>query len=200
MLLVATPAGSRGHLDSSDKLLDHIQSNLITLSAHGLTKADIYANHRNMYLLFNKTDTYDAYSQKDEACDHAKDIIEKCPPRNGWCCWGSTTNVIVLNNQQLRITCLVWGGAEECPIEKHFSDKYHGHSRAYYSGYRDWFVTNLTSRMQMWIPDLLPAQITMFGFSQSANLPYHLDLEKYITIMGLSRKGLRKGGPFGKTI
>ena len=52
----------------------------------------------------------------------------------------------------------------------------------------------------MWIPDLLPAQITMFGFSQSANLPYHLDLEKYITIMGLSREGLRKGGPFGKTI
>jgi len=171
----------QSHLSPSDKLLDVIQSNLITLSAHGLTKLDIYYNHRNMYLKFNMTDNFDAYSEEEGVDLHVKSLIESCPSRAGWSCHGNSTNEIILNGQHLRITCLVWGGAERCPIECHFDEKYHGYER----GDRDWFVTNLTTKAQIWIPDLLPAQIGMFGFSQSKDLPYHLDLEKYIDIMGI---------------
>lgn len=173
------------HLNPSDSLLNIIKRNLAILAKYNLDKNDICNNHRNMYLKFNKTDEFDAYSEENGADEHARELINNCPPRNEWSCHGKMTNEITLNGQHLRITCIIWGGAEECPIETYFNSEYHGYSR----GDRDWFVTNLTKNKKLWIPDLLPAQIAMFGFNQSSDLPYHLDLEKYIDIMGITGPG-----------
>ncbi len=90
---------------------------------------------------------------------------------------------IKLNGQHLHIICVVWMGSEPCPIEKYFSTEYHGHKR----GDRDWLISNLDNGMKMWLPDLLPAQVGMFGFCQSESSAFRLDLEKYIKLFGLDR-------------
>ena len=175
-----------GHLDPNEKLLDRITLDLNTLKSFGLAKEDIYTNHRNMWLKFNKVDEFDAYTCDEKQHGlHANNLLDNVPKGfgNGWCLQSKTTNEITLNGQHLRITCFVWGGAEECAIEKSFTDKYNGYSR----GDRDWFVTNLNSGLNIWIPDLLPAQISMFGFAQSLSSAYRLDPEKYIQIMGLDQ-------------
>ena len=175
-----------GHLDSKERLLDRISSDIDTLKKFNLAKADIYTNHRNMYLKFNKVDEFDAYTcAKDQDISHAKNLLDNLPENfgNDWSMQRKATNEIKLNGQHLRITCFVWGGAEQCRIEKSLSDKYYGYSR----GDRDWFVTNLDLGLNIWVPDLLPAQVGMFGFSQSPSSAYHLDLEKYIKIMGLEK-------------
>ena len=172
------------YLDVTEKLLNRITIDLETLKKYGLTKDDIYTNHRNMYLKFHKVDEFDAYdcSGKQDTT-HANILFEKLPANFGkdWSGWGKITNEIMLNHQHLRITCMKWGGAEECPIKKSFTDKYNGYSR----GDRDWFVTNLDNSTNIWIPDLLPAQIGMFGFFQSPSSQYRLDPELYIKVMGL---------------
>ena len=45
-------------------------------------------------------------------------------------------------------------------------------------------MTNLDTNENLWIPDLLPAQVSMFGFFQ--NLEYRLDPEKYIRVTNAS--------------
>lgn len=173
-----------GHLDNNEKLLDRISDDLNILKQHNLTKEEIYINHRNMYLKFNKTDEFDQYTCDDKQdLTHCAALLQKLPKGfgNGWSMWSKTTNEITLNGQHLRISCFVWGGAEECQIEKSFANKYNGYSR----GDRDWFVTNLGNNKNIWIPDLLPAQIGMFGFCQSPSSNYRLDPNHYIEVMGM---------------
>lgn len=175
-----------GHLAVDEGLLDRITKDLELLKIYGLKKTDVYLNHRNMYLKFNKTDQFDAFTcDKDGHGPHANNLFANLPKGfgKGWCLQQKTTNEIELNGQHLRISCFVWGGAEQCAIEKSFTDEYNGYSR----GDRDWFVTNLDLNLNIWIPDLLPAQISMFGFFQSPSSPYRLDPEKYIKILGLDQ-------------
>ena len=182
---IETKCYNKGHLDPNEKLLDRIKQDTDFLKSKGVTKEDIYTNHRNMYLKFNKTNEYDAYTINNHELvhNHAKDLMDNLPEGFGhhWSCKGMTTNEINLNGQHLRISCVVWGGAEECPIETSFSDEYHGYSR----GDRDWFVTNLDKHISMWIPDLVPAQAGMFGFFQSPISPYRIDPAKYLELAGI---------------
>jgi hypothetical protein len=173
------------HLALNKNLLDEIKGNLYILETLGLSQSDIYTNHRNMKLKFDHVDEFGAYTISDEKHgDHAYDLLTKVPAgfSNGWCLRNKTTNEVMLNAQHLRVTCYVWGGAEQCPIEQSFTKEYFGYER----GDRDWFVTNLDLKLQIWIPDLLPAQVAMFGFAQSLSSPYRLDLELYAKLMGLT--------------
>mgnify|MGYP006916426501 CR=1 FL=1 len=180
---IETDCIKNGHLDPKISLLDQISQDAQILLANKISKEDIYINHRNMNLKFNNLDKFDAYTTTDHG-EHHKDLLRGLPVNFGknWCNRNTVTNEIELNGQKLRITRCVWGGAEECSIEKHFSKKYNGYDR----GDRDWFVTNLTTNEQIWIPDLLPAQVGMFGFFQSPCSPYRIDPIKYINVMGIN--------------
>jgi len=175
----------RGHLDKNITLLEQINLDKKVLDAYNLSKEDIYRNHRNMYLKFINLDKFDAYTDVDHG-DHHQLLLDNLPPRfgQGWCPRLISTNEIELNGQKLRITLHIWGGAEQCAIENYFSTEYHGHDR----GDRDWFVSNLDTNEKIWIPDLLPAQVGMFGFFQSSSSAYRLDPEQYIKVMGLKNK------------
>lgn len=168
------------HLDKNERLLDRIQIDKDKLAEFGLTKDDIFNNHWNMYMT-----VYAATNKGVEYDKHADTLIKRLPKGfgNGWTCWGKATTDITLNDQKLRITYVSWGGAEECPIEKTFSDKYHGYQR----GDRDWFISNLDNGLNIWVPDLIPSQVGMFGFFQSPSSPYRLDPEMYIKVMGISK-------------
>lgn len=183
---IETKCRKQNHLSSDDKLLEHISNNLLILKNFKLTKEDIYTTHRNMNLKFSKTNKYGAFVCRNEGKDaHMENLFKTLPENfgNGWSLKSNRTNEIELNGQHLRVSCFVWNGAETCPIEKSFTDKYFGYQR----GDRDWFVTNIDSGLDIWVPDLLPAQIGLFCFSQSKNSAYNLDLNKYIQIMGLDR-------------
>lgn len=166
-----------GHLDPSEGLLDRIKLDEQDLMKYGLTKDDIFTNHWNMYMKVYRSKNNIEYD------GHADELFKEVPKNfgRGWCGHGLKTNDISLNGQNLRISHISWGGAEECPIERSFSNKYHGYQR----GDRDWFVSNLDNNTSMWIPDLLPSQIGMFGFFQSPSSPYRLNLERYVKVMGL---------------
>jgi hypothetical protein len=171
-----------GHLDSDENLLDRIAKDKQTFTSYGLTPQQIYQNHRNLNLKFNYTNEFGAYTSNGSDA-HIELFSKGFPPNygNGWCCWGRTTNEFRLNGQHLRVTSIVWGGAETCPIEKSFTDKYHGYSR----GDRDWLVTNLDRMCSIWIPDLLPSQIGLFGFCQSPSSAYRVEPETYVKVFGL---------------
>lgn len=170
----------RKHLDLNEKLLDRIEEDVSFLTHAGLHKTDIYNNHRNMYMKFWNMQTNETLEQ-----DYINDFIEELPESfgNKWCLHSIATNDILLNDQHLRITCLEWNGAEQCPIETYFSDKYHGYER----GCSDWFIKNLDKNISIWVPDLLPAQMSMFGFCQSPMSVYRLDLVKYIQVMNINK-------------
>ncbi len=143
-----------GHLDPHESLLDRIKQDQLILEKYGLKKQDIYTNHRNMGLKYNLFDR----------------LIEKDSP-------------IKLNGLRLKISCVVWMGAEQCPIERYFSTDYHGYER----GNKDWLITNLNNGQKLRVPDLLPSQVGMFGFCQSPSSAYRLDLEKYIRFFDLNK-------------
>ena len=171
-----------GHLGSDEKLLDRIKLDNQILNSHGLSNKTIHDMHCNMWLKFNYEKDFDDV----KTIEHNLDLplyIKKIPNEfgNHWCCWSRLSKKMTLNGQELIVTCAVWGGAEECPIEKYFSDKYHGYSR----GDRDWFVHNTTRDLYLWIPDLVPAQVGMFGFFQGLDSEYRLDPELYIKVFGL---------------
>lgn len=177
---------NKGHLQDGEDLREIIRDCEDILVTHGLTKDDIYQNHRNMYLKFYKLNSYYQHTSIYHG-EHFKPLYENKIKKiegfgRGWCGWGVTTNEINLNGQHLRITCFKWGGAEQCPLEVVFEDKYQGYKR----GDRDWFVTNVDTKETIWIPDLLPAQIGMFGFPQGSTSDYHLHLEHYIRVMGIN--------------
>lgn len=110
-------------------------------------------------------------------------------PAPGWSSTRpKTSNEILLNGQHLWISCIIWQGASQCPIEKHFSDKYFGYER----GDRDWFVTNLDRNISMFLPDLLPSQIGMFGFFQGLESSFRIDPETYIKVFGLDSNEIQK--------
>lgn len=134
-----------------------------------------------MNLKFNHVNDHGVYRTGNK--EFFEPFIKKCPSDfgAGWCCWGNTYNEIKLNGQHLRVNCIVWGGAEQCPIEKSFSDKYYEYQR----GDRDWFVENVENGEKIWIPDLVPAQAAMFGFFQSPSSPYRVDPKQYVKIFGL---------------
>jgi hypothetical protein len=143
-------------LDTQEKLLERILKDLKILKIYGLHKEDIYLNHRNMYLKFNKLDEFNALTCDDnQHGPHLNNLLDNLPEKfgNNWCLASKITNEIELNKQHLRITRFVWNGAEECQIEKSFTNQYYGYSR----GDCDWFVTNLDLNLNIWIPDLLPA-------------------------------------------
>lgn len=186
LLEIETNCRKAKHLGQDEKLLDIISNNLSILRTLGLTKEDIYTNHRNMYLKINGVDEFSMFTCDDHTnhTAHAEELFANLPPDFGknWALVRKYTNEIMLNNQHLSITCYIWNGAEQCPIEESFTDKYFGYQR----GDRDWFVTNLDSKLKIWIPDLIPAQIGMFGFAHGIS-PYKLDLELYTKVMGLDR-------------
>ena len=174
----------KNHLSADESLLDRIKEDTDILKKNGVNIKDIYSNHRNMYLLFHKSNNYDSQRQFNE---EDMNIINKFTgdiPKFGqhWCCQSKQVNEIDINGQHLRVLCFRWGGAEECSIEKHFDKKYHGYKR----GDRDWFITNLDNNKSIWIPDLLPAQASMFGFFQSPTSYYRLDPKKYLIVMGIN--------------
>ena len=98
----------RGHLDKNVGLLEQINEDNETLKNLNVTKEDIYTNHRNMHLKFNKLDKFDSFTSQDHG-DHYKPLFEKLPNNfgEGWCCRSVTTNEIELNNQKLlgRLSC-----------------------------------------------------------------------------------------------
>jgi hypothetical protein len=171
------------HLEEKESLLDVINETTKLLESKDLIKEDIYINHRNMYLLFNHG-LFEELSKKNfnkhkERCNK---LFKTHLKGKNWTLQEFKTKNIIINGQYLIITCITWGGAEECPIEKYFdAKKYHGYDR----GGMDWFVTNLDRRIDIWIPDLLPAQVGMFGFCQGRNSKFRLDLHKYIDIMNM---------------
>ena len=183
LLKIQKKCRGKGHLDFDENLLDRINEDLFFLQSKGIKKEDIYKNHRNMYLKYNKTNKYNAFTT-DNHGDHHIELVDNLPENfgNDWSGNGLTTNEIELNGQHLRVSCIVWNGAEECPIEKSFSNKYHGYER----GDRDWFITNLDKNINIWIPDLVPAQAGMFGFFQSPSSPYRIDPKKYIEVFNIT--------------
>jgi len=186
------------HLSDDEKLLDRISEDKKPLDACGLDKMDIYRNHRNMNMIFNDTTAEKCSDDEKKIMDSfmikfTKDIrpagFGEC-----WCCWGRITMKIKMNNRTFLVSNITWGGAEQCPIEKYFSPKsYFGYER----GSSDWFVVELCnlqsdkSTNALWIPDLLPAQIGMFGFAQSPYAidsgikGYRLDLARYIELFDI---------------
>ena len=181
-----------GHLDKNITLLEQISLDKKVLDAYNLTKEDIYRNHHNMNLKFNNLDKFDAFTNQNHG-DHHVPLFAVLPPGFGriWCCNYACTNEIELNDKKLRITLYIWNGAEQCEIEKHFSTQYNSHEikyGCYERGDRDWFVTNLRTNDKIWIPDLLPSQVGMFGFFQSHSSAYRLDPEQYIKVFGLKNK------------
>jgi len=179
-----------GHL-GGEGLLKRISKDMDILKNAGLSKEDIYKNHRNMYMIFNECDenmSNDKIAEvleKTQNVKHYDELIKNMAKNftREWCCWSRIIQMININNQQIIVWCIIWGGAEECPIEKHFDSKYHGYSR----GDRDWFVYNIDKHEGLWIPDLLPAQVGMWGFCQSPSSAYRLDLEKYLKIFNITK-------------
>lgn len=170
-----------GHLDTHERLLDRIAIDLANLNSLGVAKEDIYRNHRNMVLKAHHLDEYNVYLT-NQIHKHPHDLYDHVSKYTNiqWCLQHVIVNEIKLNGQHLLITCLIWGGAEQCPIEKSFSNKYHGYER----GDSDWLVTNLDNNQSIWVPDLVPAQIGMFGFFQSPSSPYRIDIKQYINVFG----------------
>jgi hypothetical protein len=90
-----------------------------------------------------------------------------------------------MNNNDYRITCITWSKSEICPIECFYSDEDHSFER----GYKDWLISNITTGDKIWIPDLVPFQVGMFGFFQGLESKYRVDPEKYMNVMGLNNIG-----------
>ena len=177
-----------GHL-GDEGLLERISKDMEILKNAGLSKEDTYKNHRNMYMIFNACEENMDNNKINEVLEKTQnmerhDELIKNMAKNfigAWCCWDRKIRMININNQQIMAWRIIWGGAEECPIEKHFNSNYHGYSR----GDRDWFVYNIDKHEGLWIPDLLPAQVGMWGFCQSPSSVYRLDLEKYLKIFNI---------------
>jgi hypothetical protein len=162
------------HLGPDENLLTLIEKDAEVLKKYGLKKEDIAQNHQNMQLKFNlKSEPLESMSMEQ--------FKEPEGWGNEWACWRRSAKRIMLNGEELEVGCFVWGGAEECPIEKHFSEEYHGYQR----GDRDWFIQN--KEIFLWVPDLIPSQVGFFGFFQGHKSEYRLDPVKYIKIMGLDK-------------
>ncbi len=62
-----------GHL-GDESLLQRIEEDSVILGNNGLTKEDIYKNHRNMNIKFNKLNTFKAFTTKNHG-DHHKNLM-----------------------------------------------------------------------------------------------------------------------------
>jgi len=169
-----------GHLNKDEGIIERIKIDKLILDKYGLIKMDIYNNHYNMantfrYLGTNRT--------KTEL--HQPKFNNLLPEKFGdhWSMWVYGTYDIELNGGKYRVSMMTWGGAEQCPIEKLFTDEYKGYER----GDRDWFIENLETKELLWVPDLLPYQVGMWGFFQSPSSPYRLDPKKYIKFFNLDK-------------
>jgi hypothetical protein len=177
----------KGHLGKDESLLARIAEDAKTLAQYRVSKSDIFHTHVNMYLLFHHRNEFGKFTLKPENFGKTyKEMISNAP--SGWgsgawsCSRPKKMNVISLNGQRLQVLCLIWQGAEECPIEKSFvKNKYFGYRR----GDRDYYVKNLDRNIDMFVPDLLPHQVGMFGFFQGLESSYRMDPETYIKVFGL---------------
>ncbi len=174
------------HLNTTEHLIECISSDMEDLAMMGVSRIDLYTTHNNMRAVFDRVDEFDQFACGNEHVEHCMNLIENLPAGFGddWCRRSTDTNEIVLNGQHLRITRFVWGGAETCPIEKYFDNSYHGYER----GDRDWFITNLVNKEQIWVPDLTISQIGMFGFAHGKSDPYRVDPVQYCKVFGVTGK------------
>ena len=75
----------------------------------------------------------------------------------------------------LLVLRIEWGGSEQCPIYNAFEKSYIGYRR----GNFDWFIRDVKTGAQVWIPDLSIYQLGLFGFLQDADSPYRFDIANY---------------------
>lgn len=196
----------QGHISNESNLLDIIQKDLKILNDNNLTNLDIFNTHQNMKLKFHyqfekeyidANDTYklnskdsnkmyiwkDFYDKNQNVIDKINKIYETLPKNwgNDWSLGLRNIKLIKFNNQNLLIILLTWMGAEICPIEQEFLKEYY----AFGKGYCDWLIINLDNMESLWVPDLVPYQIGMFGFFQDEYSEYRLDPQKYINFMNI---------------
>lgn len=93
------------------------------------------------------------------------------PERQGWVIY---REMMVLIDQHL-VFRIEWGGSEQCPIYSAFETNYIGYRR----GNCDWFIRNVFTGAQVWIPDLVVYQVGLFGFLQDETSPYRFDIANY---------------------
>lgn len=143
----------------------------------GFEGKNIFYNHINMKYIFNqKQGIKPSLIHKEKFCRLAATLPRKIRPTS----IPSMFNEFKLNGQRLAIFCIQWRGYHKCPIGTRFLKNYHHDGR----GSRDWYVINMDNNKSMWIPDLIPYQVGLFGYFQDKESIYRLDLEKYFKVMG----------------
>jgi hypothetical protein len=139
------------------------------------------------------------HPSNEKVIDHFREITYTVAPeyRNEELVYNKVINEIKLNGQQFIISRVGYLGSEVCPIVDSLSDKEYQERYKEFSGNsfpgnsfpRDgncnWLISNLDNGMKMWLLDLLPSQVAMFGFCQSPSSYFKLDLEKYIKVFNL---------------
>jgi hypothetical protein len=178
------------HLTEDNFLLEVVNNTLTLLKNNGLVKEDIYTNHQNMFLLFSNggfeavtngehyihtelnSEICKRYELQQQQNFDKKNIVEHAK--------------IKINDRILIISRLKWNYVEKCPIETYFYNSNQSVVTPDLSfEHCDWFVSDLERNIHMWIPDLVPYQIGMFGFCQGAGSMYNFDLNMYINIFNL---------------
>jgi len=135
-----------------------------------------------MYLSFMYSDLIIKTSQINK--DKHSRLFNKLLPKNFYdncALYQDTTCYVIIDNIDYMIRQKTWLGSVSCPISN-VVDKDMKHQ--FRSGGCDWFVTK--NNEMIWIPDLLPKQIGMWGFFQSQSSEYRLDPEKYIKFFNLN--------------
>lgn len=177
---IETLCWKRGHL-GEESLLDRIVQDLEQLKKFGLTKEDIYNNHRNMKLTYKYLhETWKPNKEEKQKTYDINNILPKNLHKRNWCLSGREEKCIMFNGQKLVVFSYGYKGFEQCPIATVLlNDSKH------LRGCWNWIIINYSRDVYVWVPDLLPKQINAFGFFQSPSSLYRFDLERYVKTMGL---------------
>lgn len=156
------------HSLNTGKLSKSLHAHMLALKEARLRDL---SNNRNAYI---------------QAFGHAEHVVglqklfltfRSAPSRKKWLV-ARETMMLIDKHLVLRVE---WLGSEKCPIYSAFESAYIGYRR----GNCDWFIRNVFTGAQVWIPDLVIYQVGLFGFLQDEQSPYRFDIANYCATFDL---------------
>jgi hypothetical protein len=196
-----------GHLSKHDDMKTIITENLALLQARKLDNTDVWKHHclfkqavlkiqgidKSIYPspLQTQTKTNEAAPLSQATIDKLETMMNNhVSPR--WTCCSRRQFRFTINGQVYAGICCEWRGSETCPIELYFNPKLDNtfdwiNYKGWHRGNCDFYVIRESDGQILHVPDLMPYQVGMFGFTQGQASPYHVNLAKYLDFWNIKQ-------------